>query len=447
MITSDRVSSSQTVPLNLDFGHAPLGKLGQRSVQQQSALPPRINSSGNATPSARAPSLGTRLLNALAPHGMRVDSKARQGLHDVSVLTGKLLGTLAGQADASQPSNLTTVRSLLGSMRAAAGSLERYGHSYDKVLNQRLQLNLSKLPLEQLQKLHFGIANAISSNQETTDIEDLENIKKAIGQTIDNYASNHAKLKNLHQEMLKNDNIKQNTETLGKALSEVYEPMNLALPSSVSYGVGSFEDQKARDFEAELKKPFNGDQTEANDQGVCKAFWKDLDRADFQIQVGQKPYSLLFVKQNDESDKQQVQAKTQAVNKLKELTGPNPGLLEKVTQIANQNVFGPMENILNSKDSPLQLPNAQVGNFKGAQSDSITYKLRSDERGGVLVSCTRSVTFARLQVGVGMDAQQVDLDPQHSRFTYSFEVAVRDDLSVELTAPPSYAYSLKPSGE
>lgn len=142
----------QGMRLDTDFGHSPLGRLGGRSVQQVQAQGPRAQGAGEGF-LAGVKRLASRLLDAVTPHGVRAESKFRAGLEATSARVGDLLGALT-HGDAQG------VRNAVNALPRDAQPVTSRGVAFDRLLDQRIAVNLKNMSTEQLVQLKAGTANA-----------------------------------------------------------------------------------------------------------------------------------------------------------------------------------------------------------------------------------------------------------------------------------------------
>lgn len=143
------------IPLNADFGHAPLGDFGKRSVQAVPADAPRLS---DATDRPRVPgcALGSRLLNMLSPPNARQHARILEALTDSSMLVAQLLGKIC-DAPRYMSAGLAT-KKLLHRLATTAAPLTRQGVQLSGVLRHRVEVHVLHMTASQLLTLRDGLA-------------------------------------------------------------------------------------------------------------------------------------------------------------------------------------------------------------------------------------------------------------------------------------------------
>lgn len=143
------------IPLNADFGHAPLGDFGKRSEQAVPADAPRL---GDATDRPRVPgcALGSRLLNMLSPPKARQQARILEALTDSSMLVAQLLGKIC-DAPRYMSAGLAT-KKLLHRLASTAAPLTRQGVQLSGVLRHRVEVHVLHMTASQLLTLRDGLA-------------------------------------------------------------------------------------------------------------------------------------------------------------------------------------------------------------------------------------------------------------------------------------------------
>ncbi len=143
------------IPLNADFGHAPLGDFGKRSVQAVPADAPRL---ADATDRPRVPgcALGSRLLNMLSPPNARQHARILEALTDSSMLVAQLLGKIC-DAPRYMSAGLAT-KKLLHRLATTAAPLTRQGVQLSGVLRHRVEVHALHMTASQLLTLRDGLA-------------------------------------------------------------------------------------------------------------------------------------------------------------------------------------------------------------------------------------------------------------------------------------------------
>ncbi len=394
------------VPLNTSFGDQPLGRLGERSVQQLPAEAPRSTSASiaaNLSAFARGVErLGTRLLNALTPASVRADSKVRSGLEATSGQVGELLGSLT-QSRSHRVDGNAALR-LLSALPETAQPITSRGPAFTQVLNERVELHLKNLTTEQLREVRDGVALALrnSPNGEPGPLSknpahatSLETIRGAVAREL---ASGRLEIQGSGE------------ATGGLKASFESNLANLARSSSA------------------LERLPDGTST-----GVTHSLYADLDRANYS--VGGQP--LFTGSPGNQADR------LSAVDRLRDFFGGNDALMLRVSEIANQQVLAGVELGCAQPDSPLRLPGSGTSGTmppRSARDTSTAYELARDTAGDVTLRITyesrNSTTFQ------GVDGQTRALDPDKSLFRASVGVTFAPDGQVRVSDPLHYAYTL-----
>jgi len=138
--------------LGTDFGDAPLGRLGERGVQPQTAQGPRAMMSRFAE---GVKCLAERAALVLAPASRRADTAVRNATRDFSLHLGDALGALC-QSKRGVASATNAVDALQALVRVAQ-TLSEHGIPFEEALDARLGKHLSQLDAAQLQQLVSGV--------------------------------------------------------------------------------------------------------------------------------------------------------------------------------------------------------------------------------------------------------------------------------------------------
>lgn len=146
-------------PLNANFGHAPLGTFAGRSVAVGLPGTPRAGNPAQTGQITPPPSLGSRLLNALTPSSVRVDSKVRQHLFDYSAQLSKTMGALT-LAKVDTPKGRQDLQSALSDLVKASQPLGTQGVTHDAAFQPQLALRLGQMTQSELGTLRMGLADA-----------------------------------------------------------------------------------------------------------------------------------------------------------------------------------------------------------------------------------------------------------------------------------------------
>lgn len=145
------------VSLDSDFGHSPIGRLGESNVTQKPSVPRQIQKAFSAAGKAIS-NRTTRLTQS--PHA-RADSDFTKSLQKTSRQIGELLGSLSKtsthQVDGGR------FLELLGSLKASAHPMTEQGADYDQIFHTRLTLNIGKMTSSQLVALKDGVELAESA--------------------------------------------------------------------------------------------------------------------------------------------------------------------------------------------------------------------------------------------------------------------------------------------
>lgn len=146
--------------LKQDFGDSPVGRAGNRVVQQARPGAQRAAAGAPTGLAAQVRNLASRLMNAITPGGVRAQAKARAGLQDTSRQIGDLLGALSKTPD--HPVDGLQARELITGLRTVMQPLTSRGAQAGNVFATRVGVHLAKMSLEQLRALKEGLKMAQS---------------------------------------------------------------------------------------------------------------------------------------------------------------------------------------------------------------------------------------------------------------------------------------------
>ncbi|WP_159911214.1 hypothetical protein [Pantoea sp. 18069] len=174
-----------TVPINADFGHAPLGRLGERTAQYNPSRAPCLaDLRSNGQPIIPGSALGSRLLNVFKPEPVRQEARALRALSDSSQQVAQLLGQIS--ATPADKDASPTAKKLLQKLASTAAPLTRQGADLLEVLRHRVEVHARHLTVHQLRELQQGLARirqspGISAPKE---IQQLAVIRDAVHTTL-----------------------------------------------------------------------------------------------------------------------------------------------------------------------------------------------------------------------------------------------------------------------
>jgi len=153
----DGVQSAKVpvTPLNMDFGHAPLGKLDKRKVQIGETTPPRAT-----TPTEKVKGLFGRSVNALPPGSDRMDVMFRQELGQLSSKMSTTLGKIA-TIDTSTPAGKQEVQAALQELRQFGMAMSDYYEvDYQAMIEAQFQTKLNRMNPEERRLVQEGLSKA-----------------------------------------------------------------------------------------------------------------------------------------------------------------------------------------------------------------------------------------------------------------------------------------------
>jgi hypothetical protein len=168
--------------LDRNFGDSPVGRLGGSAVQAAQAGAPRSGPMSHTAVVIPGMGLGSRILNAVTPQGLRTESKVLAGLHATSAQVGDLLGALS-KASGHSVDGLTA-KKLLGSLPQTAAPLTRRGADFGEVFSQRVSVHVQNMSTAQLVALRDGVEMATSSALAADSGTELAVVKSAVGREL-----------------------------------------------------------------------------------------------------------------------------------------------------------------------------------------------------------------------------------------------------------------------
>ncbi len=148
------------VALDHDFS-AGRGRLGERSVQTAAPQAPRTQASGTASIGDRLQALATRVLNAMTPQSVRVESKVFEALKATSAQVGDLLGALS-KGPGKQVDGFLTQR-MMESLPQTAAPLTSRGAQLDTVFSEQVGTHIRNMSTPDLIALRQGVELAQNS--------------------------------------------------------------------------------------------------------------------------------------------------------------------------------------------------------------------------------------------------------------------------------------------
>ncbi|MCF8161176.1 MAG: hypothetical protein K9J76_10760 [Polaromonas sp.] len=170
------------VRLNQNFGDSPVGRLGNSGVQAAPAGAPRSGAAAHAAAPSPGLSLGSRILNAVTPHGLRAQPKMLAGLQATSAQVGDLLGALSKSSGHSVDG--LTAKRLLDSLPQTAAPLTSRGADLGTVFSQRVSVHVKNMSTAQLVALRDGVALSQSSQLAGSAGPQLAVVKAAVGREL-----------------------------------------------------------------------------------------------------------------------------------------------------------------------------------------------------------------------------------------------------------------------
>lgn len=221
--------------------------------------------------------------------------------------------------------------------------------------------------------------------------------------------------------------------------------------ASAAQGVRLVRGMAERPFQASVasnvhevhEQPFNEQVLNGVGLGVSTAFWLDFPRATYRIQQpGGDVVPLLDREALRRSSPTETMDRLGAgVAALQNALGGDAALVQRVTQVANQNALMGLERGLFTPHSPLTLPNGSRGALPPSEY-AVTYTVASDGEGGATVRMDYALSSAALVDAV--TGETTALDPAHNRAQFSFTVHLGADGSVRLSDPVRYSYDIQP---
>lgn len=147
-----------SLALNADFGHSPVGKLGESDVAQRPSVPKQIRTAFTEV----GKSIQNRATKMMQTAHARADDRFTRSLQKTSQQVGEMLGALS-KTDTHKVDGLRFVE-IADGMKDVAGPLMESGTDYAQIFQTRLAVNISKMTTSQLVDLQNGARMAQGSS-------------------------------------------------------------------------------------------------------------------------------------------------------------------------------------------------------------------------------------------------------------------------------------------
>lgn len=203
-------------------------------------------------------------------------------------------------------------------------------------------------------------------------------------------------------------------------------------------------------FKSEFEQPLkpsesNVARTEGGKSlGVAQIFRSDIGRATYRIQTGEDEFTPVInrtgwnnISKNEQDERTQV-----AVELLKELTGGDEEMVMLISQRAHQGMAAPIEFALNSPDSFVRLPDGTPVTLGGDEAKTYTFSKKED--GSIVMRYENRIEKARNYFNPSLE-RPVNIDPEGSHLTVSYELTFTPDKQVVISSPVSFSYAIKPT--
>lgn len=154
----------QPLALTTDFGHSPIGRLGENRVRTERTIPQKIQRAFAKAGKA----ITSRIAKQSMTTQMRADAKHNKALMKTSKQVGEMLGALS-KTDTHKVDSQRFMRLFTGLAETAAPITDR-GVELLHVIQTRLSVNVPKMTTQQLVALKRGIMQAL----ENDDINDVD---------------------------------------------------------------------------------------------------------------------------------------------------------------------------------------------------------------------------------------------------------------------------------
>lgn len=176
--------------------------------------------------------------------------------------------------------------------------------------------------------------------------------------------------------------------------------------------------------------------------GVASSFWRDLGRAEFEIEsedgtlTNMLPMNLFKVA--DESGKDEL--RLAASRMILDLCDGDQSMAFFITEHAHQGLLAGLVDNLNTADSPVKLPDGTPGMPYGEATPKYTFS--KSKNGDIQVQVTYNIHTPQVFTNKGMN-NPVMLDPtSYANFTY--EVTLTQDRQVLLSKPVEMDFQMIP---
>jgi hypothetical protein len=176
--------------------------------------------------------------------------------------------------------------------------------------------------------------------------------------------------------------------------------------------------------------------------GVSRAFWADLDRANFSI-AGHNGASTALINKSTLTPSTKHDDCMNAVAQLRDLCGGNAELLMGVSKLANQNIGAIIQMALvGNPASPLRLPNDTPGSFSSSiDRGSSHFAFSSSGNGDIKISIAFS--NPKCDSFISINSEHTELDPTGSRYDSFLEISVGPDLKPRVSAPLAFSFDVR----
>jgi len=180
------------------------------------------------------------------------------------------------------------------------------------------------------------------------------------------------------------------------------------------------------------------------DMGISEIFRRDIGRGTYKIALGEGEGVPLL----DRSDWNDVGRGTQdervmgAIGLLNDLTDGDKEMVKLISQYAHQGFSAPMEELLNSPETFVSLPDGTPVALMGPETKSYTFTKQDD--GSVVMRFEKSIDGATSYFSPSME-RPVNIDPTGSHLRLSYELTFTTDHQVVLSQPVEYSYNIKPT--
>lgn len=158
------IQNVQAPPLpsiTTDFGHSPVGKLGQAVVVEGKPSFPKAVQNAFHNMRTQFKNLGDRIALAMKPASVRANVAFNKSLSATSEKIGDLIGALSKTQTHLVDGG--AFQQAISDLEVASAGVRERGVDYGNLVRARLQINIGKMSLEQLFNLQAGVAMAENS--------------------------------------------------------------------------------------------------------------------------------------------------------------------------------------------------------------------------------------------------------------------------------------------